>query len=77
MQQRAKNTRLSRDRIQLDCLEQFEGPLGQEDPSRVKIRHRVRQMLSDVPTEDSKALLFKGKSNINAIKNIPDTFSFL
>ncbi|XP_075874412.1 TOG array regulator of axonemal microtubules protein 1 isoform X1 [Nelusetta ayraudi] len=58
-EQRAKNTRLSRDRIQLDCLEQFEGPLGQEDPSRVKIRHRVRQMLSDVPTEDSKALLFK------------------
>lgn len=62
VQQRAKNTRHSRDRMQLDCLEQFEGPIGQEDPSRIKIRHRVRQMLSDVPTEENKALLFKGKS---------------
>lgn len=62
VQQRVKNTRLSRDRMQLDCLEQFEGPVSHEDPSRVKIRHRVRQMLSDVPAEENKALLFKGKS---------------
>lgn len=63
--------------MQLDCLEQFEGPLGQEDPSRVKIRHRVRQMLSDVPAEENKALLFKGTSDINAVKNVLDTFTFM
>lgn len=62
VQQRTKNTRLSWDRMQLDYLEQFEGPVGQEDPSRVKRRHRVRQMLCDVPAEENKALLFKGKS---------------
>lgn len=62
VQQRPKHTRLCRDRMQLDCLEQLEGPIGQEDPSRVKIRHRVRQMLSDVPAEENKTLLFKGKS---------------
>lgn len=64
VQQRAKNARLSRDRVQLDCLEQFEGLPGPEDPSRVRIRHRVRQMLSDVPAEENKALKFKGKNNL-------------
>lgn len=49
--------------MQLDCLEQLDGPFGLEDPTRVKIRHRVRQMLADFPAEENKALLFKGKSN--------------
>lgn len=64
MQQRAKNTRFGRDRMQLDCLDQHEGPLSQEDHTRVKIRHRVRQMLSDVPAEENKVLMFKGKNKI-------------
>lgn len=50
--------------MQLDCLDQHEGPLSQEDHTRVKIRHRVRQMLSDVPAEENKVLMFKGKSKI-------------
>ncbi|XP_034531485.1 TOG array regulator of axonemal microtubules protein 1 isoform X1 [Notolabrus celidotus] len=56
VKQRVKNTRFSRDRMRLQGLDQQE--LIQEDQRREKNRHRVRQLLSDSPTEN-RALIFK------------------
>ncbi|XP_041809648.1 TOG array regulator of axonemal microtubules protein 1 isoform X2 [Chelmon rostratus] len=51
---RVKNTRFSRDKMRFQCLDQQEG-----DHTRDKIRHRVRQMLSDSPTEENRVLIIK------------------
>lgn len=64
VQQRVKNARFSQDKMQLQCLDQQEGQFNQGDHTRDKIRHRVRQMLSDLPTEENKLLIIKGKGEI-------------
>lgn len=64
VRQRVKNARFSRDKMRLQCLDQQEGQFGQEDHTRDKIRHRVRQMLSDSPTEENRLLIIKGKRKI-------------
>ncbi|XP_041668146.1 TOG array regulator of axonemal microtubules protein 1 isoform X2 [Cheilinus undulatus] len=56
---RVKNTRFSRDRMRLQGLDQEEEQFIQRDQTREKIRHRVRQMLSDSPTEENRALIIK------------------
>ncbi|XP_065822379.1 TOG array regulator of axonemal microtubules protein 1 isoform X2 [Labrus bergylta] len=56
---RLKNTRATRANVRLQGLEQQKGQAIQEDQTREKIRHRVRQMLSDSPTEENRALTFK------------------
>lgn len=61
VQERVKNARFSRDKMRLQRLDQSEGQLGQGDHTRDKIRHRVRQMLSDSPTEENRVLIIKGK----------------
>lgn len=61
VEQRVKNARFSREKMQLQCLDQQEGLFNQGDLTRDKIRHRVRQMLSDLPPEENKELLIKGK----------------
>lgn len=61
MQQRVKNSRFGQDKTRLQGLEQQEGQFSQGDHTREKIRHRVRQMLSDSPTEENRALIIKGK----------------
>lgn len=63
VQKRVKNARFSRDKMQLQCLDQ-QGQFSQEDHTRDKIRHRVRQMLSDSPTEENRVLIIKGKREI-------------
>ncbi len=64
VQQRVKNARFSRDKMQLQSLDQQEGQFSQRDHTRDKIRHRVRQMLSDSPTEENRLLIIKGKREI-------------
>lgn len=59
VKQRVKNARFSRDKMRLQCLDQQEGQLSQGDRTRDKIRHRVRQMLSDSPTEENRVLIIK------------------
>uniref|UniRef100_A0A096MBZ0 TOG array regulator of axonemal microtubules 1 n=1 Tax=Poecilia formosa TaxID=48698 RepID=A0A096MBZ0_POEFO len=44
--------RRGRDKTRAQNLEQFEDLSGRGDETRDKIRHRVRQMLSDSPTEE-------------------------
>ncbi|XP_068195081.1 TOG array regulator of axonemal microtubules protein 1 isoform X2 [Antennarius striatus] len=56
---RLKNSRTSRDLTWLQSLDQQEGRFSQGEKAQEKIRHRVRQMLSASPTEDSRGLLFK------------------
>ncbi|XP_051247473.1 TOG array regulator of axonemal microtubules protein 1 isoform X2 [Dicentrarchus labrax] len=56
---RVKNARFSRDKMRLQCLDQQDGQFSQADHTRDKIRHRVRQMLSDSPTEDNRVLIIK------------------
>lgn len=58
VQERVKNTRFGRDKTRLQNLVQLDDQLNQGDQARDKIRHRVRQMLSDSPTE---GLNMKGK----------------
>ncbi|XP_070698899.1 TOG array regulator of axonemal microtubules protein 1 isoform X2 [Pempheris klunzingeri] len=53
------NARFSRDKTRQQCLDQQEGQLSQGDHTRDKIRHRVRQMLSDSPTEENRVLIIK------------------
>ncbi|XP_059209831.1 TOG array regulator of axonemal microtubules protein 1 isoform X2 [Centropristis striata] len=55
---RGKNTRFHRDKMRdrMQCLDQQD---GQADHTRDKIRHRVRQMLSDSPTEENRVLIIK------------------
>ncbi|KAM4542880.1 TOG array regulator of axonemal microtubules protein 1 [Odontesthes bonariensis] len=57
--ERVKNVRLGRNKTRLQRLDQLGDQLSQEDQTRDKIRHRVRQMLSDSPTEENKELLIK------------------
>uniref|UniRef100_UPI0037E90F07 TOG array regulator of axonemal microtubules protein 1 isoform X3 n=1 Tax=Semicossyphus pulcher TaxID=241346 RepID=UPI0037E90F07 len=59
VKQRVKNTRFPRDKMRLQGLDQPEGQFVQGDQTREKIRHRVRQMLSDSPTEENRALIIK------------------
>ncbi|KAL7379612.1 hypothetical protein ABVT39_002392 [Epinephelus coioides] len=59
VKQRVKNSRFNRDKTRLQCLEQQEEQCSQADQKREKIRHRVRQMLSDSPTDESRALIIK------------------
>ncbi|XP_071354250.1 TOG array regulator of axonemal microtubules protein 1 isoform X2 [Trachinotus anak] len=63
LKERVENARFSRDRTRPQRLDQQEGQSGQGDVTRDKIRHRVRQMLSDSPTEDKadrdRALIIK------------------
>ncbi|TDG98657.1 hypothetical protein EPR50_G00203120 [Perca flavescens] len=59
VKQRVKNARFSRDKMRLQCLDQQEGQLSQADHTRDKIRHRVRQMLSDSPTEENRVLIIQ------------------
>ncbi|CAB1455127.1 unnamed protein product [Pleuronectes platessa] len=50
------NAGFSRDRMQLN---QQEWQCGQGNSTQEKIRHRVRQMLSDSPTEENRPLIIK------------------
>ncbi|XP_037602306.1 TOG array regulator of axonemal microtubules protein 1 isoform X1 [Sebastes umbrosus] len=59
VKQRVKNARFNRDKTRLQCLDQQEGQCAQADHTRDKIRHRVRQMLSDSPTEENRVLIIK------------------
>ncbi|KAM3594869.1 uncharacterized protein V6R79_015186 [Siganus canaliculatus] len=54
-----KNLRFGRDKPRLQSLDQPEGQFSHGDSTRDKIRHRVRRMLSDSPTEDNKAATIK------------------
>ncbi|XP_068577661.1 TOG array regulator of axonemal microtubules protein 1-like isoform X2 [Cebidichthys violaceus] len=56
---RGKNARFSRDKTRLQCLDQQEGQCSPVDHTRDQIRQRVRQMLSDSPTEENRALIIK------------------
>lgn len=53
--------RTGRDKTRQQQLDQPEGQSGQENQTREKIRIRVRQMLSDSPTEQNKEQVVKGK----------------
>ncbi|XP_040917294.1 TOG array regulator of axonemal microtubules protein 1 isoform X1 [Toxotes jaculatrix] len=59
LKERVKNARFSRDRMRLQHLDQHERQSGQGENTRDRIRHRVRQMLSDSPTEENKAVVIK------------------
>ncbi|XP_029350108.1 TOG array regulator of axonemal microtubules protein 1 isoform X2 [Echeneis naucrates] len=60
LKERVKNARFSQDRMQQQCLDQQKGQSGQaEENKHDNIRHRVRQMLSDSPTEKNGALIMK------------------
>ncbi|XP_077408053.1 TOG array regulator of axonemal microtubules protein 1 isoform X2 [Vanacampus margaritifer] len=64
------NTRSIRDKIQLQHLDQFEEQSSQRD----KIRHRVRQMLSDSPNEENinnKDLHLNGSTITSCIEDLP------
>ncbi|XP_010771461.1 protein FAM179B isoform X2 [Notothenia coriiceps] len=56
---RVKNARFHRDKMRRQGLDQQEGQCSQADVSRDTIRHRVRQMLSDSPTEENRELIIK------------------
>lgn len=60
MQERSKKARFGRDKMRLQRLDQQEGHSAEGDNSRDKIRHRVRQMLSDSPTEENRFIKGKG-----------------
>ncbi len=64
VQQRVRNARFGRDKMRLQYLDQQEDPFTQRDHTRDKIRHRVRKMLSDSPTEENALLIIKGKREI-------------
>ncbi|KAI4803653.1 hypothetical protein KUCAC02_025316 [Chaenocephalus aceratus] len=57
--QRVKNARFHRDKMRRQVLDQQEAQCSQADVSRDTIRHRVRQMLSDSPTEENRELIIK------------------
>ncbi|RVE57085.1 hypothetical protein OJAV_G00212550 [Oryzias javanicus] len=58
--EKGKTVRLGRHKTKLQRLDQLEVQSSQKDQNREKIRHRVRQMLSDSPTNESKELIIKG-----------------
>lgn len=55
--------RLGRHKTKLQRLDQLEVQSSQKDQNRERIRHRVRQMLSDSPTNQSKELIIKGSTH--------------
>ncbi|KAM7403929.1 hypothetical protein PAMA_004375 [Pampus argenteus] len=57
--EKVRNARFNRDKMRLQSLDQSEGQFGQGEQTRDKIRHRVRQMLSDSPTEDNRVSIIK------------------
>ncbi|KAM6912549.1 TOG array regulator of axonemal microtubules protein 1 [Xenentodon cancila] len=57
--ERVKNTRFGWDQARLQSLDQLDNQLSQGDQAREKIRHRVRQMLSDSPTGENGDLVIK------------------
>ncbi|XP_063765412.1 TOG array regulator of axonemal microtubules protein 1 isoform X2 [Eleginops maclovinus] len=57
--ERVKNAKFHRDKMRLQCLDQQEGQCSQADATRDTIRHRVRKMLSDSPTEENRELIIK------------------
>ncbi|XP_028994743.1 TOG array regulator of axonemal microtubules protein 1 isoform X2 [Betta splendens] len=57
--ERVRNTRFGRDKMQPQHLDLQEGHAVQGDYERDKIRHRVKQMLSDSPTEENRVLIIK------------------
>ncbi|KAF3844714.1 hypothetical protein F7725_007877 [Dissostichus mawsoni] len=59
---RVKNARFHRDKMRRQGLDQQEGLCSQADVSRDTIRHRVRQMLSDSPTEENRDTLASTKA---------------
>lgn len=65
-----KNVRIGRDKTRQQQLDQPEGQSGQEDQTRETIRLRVRQMLSDSPTEQNKEPIVKGKIFLHLKPNI-------
>ncbi|XP_041828008.1 TOG array regulator of axonemal microtubules protein 1 isoform X2 [Melanotaenia boesemani] len=56
--ERVRNVRLGRHKTRLQHLDQLEDHLSQ-DQTKDKIRHRVRQMLSDSSTEENRELIIK------------------
>lgn len=56
--ERMRNVRLGRDKVRQQRINQSEVQ-GHRDQTREKIRHRVQQMLSDLPTEENKPLIIK------------------
>lgn len=59
LKERVRNARFGRDKIRLQCLDQQKGQSVKGDHARDKIHQRVRQMLSDSPTEENKVLIIK------------------
>ncbi|KAM9708824.1 TOG array regulator of axonemal microtubules protein 1 [Menidia menidia] len=57
--EKGKGVRLGRNKTRLQRLDQLEDLLCLGDQSRDKLRHRVRQMLSDSPVEENRELLIK------------------
>ncbi|KAM4723967.1 TOG array regulator of axonemal microtubules protein 1 isoform 2-T3 [Anableps anableps] len=57
--EKIRNVRRGRDKTRLQNLEQFEELSDRGDEARDKIRHRVRQMLSDSPTDGNKESVIK------------------
>lgn len=66
-QERIKNARFGRDKNRLD---QQDGSISQGQYSTDQIRHRVRKMLSDSPTEENGALVIKGKRKCLKLINL-------
>uniref|UniRef100_A0A3Q1HFT5 TOG domain-containing protein n=1 Tax=Anabas testudineus TaxID=64144 RepID=A0A3Q1HFT5_ANATE len=59
LKERVKNSRFGRDKLQPQNLDQQEEHSGQGNNAQDMIRHRVRQMLSDSPTEENRILIIK------------------
>ncbi|KAM3871301.1 TOG array regulator of axonemal microtubules protein 1 [Diretmus argenteus] len=72
--ERVRNARFSRDKMRLEHLDQPEGQFGYVDHARDKIRHRVKQMFSDVSTEEKtviKDLHLNGSTVISTKEDFP------
>ncbi|XP_047201173.1 TOG array regulator of axonemal microtubules protein 1 isoform X4 [Girardinichthys multiradiatus] len=57
--EKVRNVRRGRNKTRLNNLDQFEDLSDRGDETRDKIRHRVRQMLSDSPIEGNKESVIK------------------
>ncbi|XP_071377812.1 TOG array regulator of axonemal microtubules protein 1 [Centroberyx affinis] len=58
-EERGRNARFSRDKMRVQRLDPPEGQVGQVDPARDELRHRVKRMLSNPPAEENKAPVIK------------------
>lgn len=63
VQERVRNASYSRDNVKMQHLDQPEEQSGHRDHARDKLRHRVRQMLWDSPTEESRIHNVKGRTH--------------